>query len=514
VPNRLTRLVVPVLLLAACGKSSDKKDAKKDAGGPTAAVAAPIALPTLGVDKIARFNFIYDAGRPAYDKAEAAAKKSDWPEVKKQCEASLAKDASNLDAHRLLAVALSQTGEHAAAADHLVTAIAADYYRYGQWFEKDPQLESFRATPHGAAVTQLVGQVRAEYGKKVAAGLWFVARRSPFKWDAKPGVQATSSRGEMYAFDRETKRYFRLTHTNHQVAGFMRAKSGTEVAMLGYDRVDHPKDDTSPPLLARGWQMTADTATWEVTSKSTLAGARVNALYYGDGDQLLVAQAPAVDRWTVGPWTVSSVDRSTGKLTKVAATVGAPRIELTLDEGRIVPPAALDGVSATWTGDPGRAPELAVGATKIPVPESGQAAQETVAVAPGGAWIAFATAVDPCAKDTAPSLYVANTTTGALKHLLTAKSRFATRWLDEHTLAYEDGDSAIRIWDATTGREAMRIENKSGVGLSVLSLASAPLCKGAPPAAETGGAGAGDEMPPEEPASGATGGDGPVTTPQ
>jgi hypothetical protein len=55
----------------------------------------------------------------------------------------------------------------------------------------------------------------------------------------------------------------------------------------------------------------------------------------------------------------------------------------------------------------------------------------------------------------------------------------------------------------------MRIENKAGVGLAVLSLASAPLCKQAPPTAETGSAGSGgDDMPPEEPSG------GPVTTPQ
>jgi hypothetical protein len=84
--------------------------------------------------------------------------------------------------------------------------------------------------------------------------------------------------------------------------------------------------------------------------------------------------------------------------------------------------------------------------------------------------------------------------------LLTAKSRFTTRWLDDNTLAYEDGDNAIRLWDVTTGREAMRIENKAGIALDVLSLASAPLCKQAPPTADA--AGSGDEMPPEEGSAG------------
>lgn len=491
-----------VLVLAACGKGADKKKPREDSG-LTAPIATPLVLPTLGVDRLTRFNFIYDAGRSAYDKAEAAAKKQDWAEVRKHAEAAIAKDANHYDARRLLAVALAQTGEHAAAVDHLVAGIAADHYLYGPLFESEPLLEAFRATQHGQDVSRLSTQIRDEYGKRIRSALWFVGRRSAFRYN-KDGVQTLSSRGELYAFDRASKRYFRLTHTNHQVAGFLRARGGNEIAVLGFDKGDRPKDGA--PLIARGWIRTIDTATWQpATPKITFGPTRAMAAYYADGDQLLVGQAPAVDRWTLGDWTVSSVDRTGGKLTTVGTALGAPRIELTLDEGRVVLPGTGEGLTATWAGDPARTAQLAIGGTSIAVPESGQAAQETVAVAPGGGYVAFATAVDPCATDTAPSLYVANAKTGALKHLLTARSRFATYWIDATTLAYEDGESAIRLWDATTGREAMKIENKPGAALAVLSLASTPLCKQAPPSADS--AGSADEMPPEEES-------GPVVTPQ
>jgi hypothetical protein len=197
---------------------------------------------------------------------------------------------------------------------------------------------------------------------------------------------------------------------------------------------------------------------------------------------------------------------------------------LSLDEGHLV--RIPDGVVAAWTGDPPATGSLQVAAGKpIQIPESGLASQASVAVSPGGARVAFATAVDPCARDAAPSLYVADAKTATYKHLLSAKSRFPTRWLDADVLAYEDGDGAIRLWDATTGREAMRLEDKSGIALDVLSLAAAPLCKQAPPTVDA--AGSGDEpLPPEEAAgSGSSGGSGgsaapagsssgPVTTPQ
>ena len=488
----LPRIALVVLLFASCGKGGNKKTEKHD-GAVAPPVAAPISLPTLGVDKIARFNFGDSS------KTHDLEKKGEWQELRKYAEAAVAKDAMNLEAQRQLGLALANTGEQAAAVDHLVAAIAGDYYKYGD-VASEPALKDFLTTQHGQAVTQLAGQIRDEYAKRIKAALWLVGRRASFKWPDKPGVQAGYSRGEVYAYDRDNKRFYRLTHTGDQVAGFIRAKSGTEIAILGYDKLDRGKDP-SPPLVARGWVQAFDTSEWKnTTPKMQLNPARAVSLYYGDGDQLLVGTAPATNRWDLGPWVVWSVDKSTGKMTKVATPLGGPRIELTLDEGRVIPGKAIEGITATWTGEPGRAPELDLGkgVPPIHVPESGQAAQETVAIAPGSGFVAFATAVDPCAKDTAPSLYVANGKTGALKHVLTAKSRFATRWIDSTLLAYEDGEGAIRIWDATTSRESQRIENKAGLALDVLSLAAAPLCKQAPPTAEQGGSG--DEpMPPEEP---------------
>src|SRR6185503_15354435 len=242
---------------ASCGKGGNK-NAKKDAG-TGAPVAAPISLPVLGVDKITRFSFIYDTGAAAAKKAADAAAKKDWAEARKQAEAALAKDPNHLDAHRTLAIALAQSSEHAAAVDHLVAGIAADYFKYGTEL---------------AGITELAAQIKDEYTKRIKAGLWLIGRRSSFKWPEKPGVQSGSSKGELYAFDRETKRYLRLTHTGDQVAGFVLSKAGNEVAILGYDKINRTKDD-APPLIGRAWIQSFDTTEWKNTSpKITLAEAR------------------------------------------------------------------------------------------------------------------------------------------------------------------------------------------------------------------------------------------------
>lgn len=495
---KITSLTLVVIAIAACGgKKSDAPKAKDDAAaGPE---VAPLSMPPSGVDKIGRMGFVYGDGWPAYEKALAAKAKKDLAAAKSLAETSIAKDPYHLDAHRLLAVLLAQAGEHAAVVEHLVTILADDYGKYGPALAKDEELKEFFATPHGQSVAALAQKIHDDYQKRITAGLWIVGRRSTFKWPKDLGVQPATTRGELYAYDRETRRYLRLTHTEHRVAGFVRAASGTEVAIIGFDKIDRPKaPDAAPSRFAASWVMVLDTKEWTALGpKIALGAGREIGVGYGAGDQLLV----------VVDGTVSTVDRSTGKATKVATAAPVPRISLTLDEGRVI--RTTEGVEAAWTGDPATATAVkAAGGAAIAIPESGALAQSSVALAPGGAHLAFATAVDPCAKDLAPSLYVADAKKGTVKHLLTARSRFPTRWLDATSLAYEDGEGAIRIWDAATGREAQKLENKVGIALDVLSLAPAPLCTAAPPAVDAG-SGSGDEPLPLEEGSA-----GPVTAPQ
>ena len=512
-----TLLAAAAAAAAACGKKAESPKGKDAAVAPT---VSPIATPPVGIDAVHRMTFSR-AGSQAYDKAAASRGKQDWAAVRTHAEAALAKDPHHLDPRHLLGIALAKLGEPAAAVEHLVAALAGDYYKYARLLDKDEDLKEFFATPHGASVKEVRAKIKAEYERRIASGVLLVARRSVFQWPQSFGVAPASSRGELYAFDRETKRYLRLSHTEHRVAGFVRSAAANEVLLLGYDKIDRPKpaskEDDPTPTIKNAWVEVRDGATWErLGQRAEIGEGREVSVGYGAGDQILVATAPANGRWGVGAPTISSIDRSTGRLTKVTAALPVPRIAFTLDEGRLIRGAG--GVTAAWTGDPPTAPSLTAGGAAIGVPESGAAAQSTVALSPDKSYVAFATAVDPCAKDSAPSLYVADARTGALKHLLTEKSRFVTRWIDATTLAYEDGEGAIRLWDPKRdgrGGQVLRLENKLGEGnrneiklgiaLDVLSRGLAPQCKQQQqqqqPAADPG-AGSGDEsaMPPEEPA--------------
>ena len=502
--SRFARIALATLLASCGGKGDGPAKSKDDAA--TGPQVAPLAVPTSGVDQIKRMNFVYGDGWPAFDKASDAYKKRDLDDARKLAEVSVAKDPMHLDAHYLLARVLARAGEHAAVVDHLVTALAGDYWHYGPGLAKDPELGEFLGTPHGQAVTALAAKLREDYTKRIASGVWVVARRSTFKWPKDPGVQPATSRGELYAFDRDSRRYLRLTHTDHKVAAYVRAASGAEIAIVGFDKVDRPKIDPKaeprppeqPSTFGAVWVQVIETTEWQATTKRiALGAAREISVGYGANDQLLVT----VDGVT------SAIDKASAKLTKVDTAPPVPRVVLTIDDGRLV--RAADGIMAAWSGDPATATSLktAAGGT-IAIPESGTATQATVAVSPGGTRVVFATAVDPCAKATAPSLYIADAKTATARHVLTSRSRFGTRWLDANLVAYEDGEGGVRVWNAAAWREDVKLDNKPGIALDALSLSSAPSCKQMPVEVEPIGAGSADEppLPPEEPA-------GPVTSP-
>jgi hypothetical protein len=524
------------ILSASCGKKSQQAK-PSDGSGSSRVSVAPIALPVMGVDALKAFNFVYDAGAPAYQKAIAAYKATprDWTVVQTQCEAALAKDPRHLDAHRLLASALAQQGKTSDATEHLLLVFAADWSKYGATYSSDADLAALRATPHGAALTELVTKLDASFRDLSQKGLWVIGRRSTFKMPAKVAANGsgwTTSRGEIYAFDQDSKRFLRLTHTDHQVAAFVRSNNN-EVAVLTFDKVEMPagKDGAvvipdaptgkgknakpAQPVLApsigRSYIQVYDAATMAtIGPKAQLPVAREIWLGYGAGDQLLVKLSSATSRWQVTGGDQFAVDKTTGKL---IATSAAPlySIKFNIDEGESSYSSA--GFETADPVDEVSASALISSKSKqrIAMPDNANIVVRSINAAPDGSRAAFATAIDACNKDLAPSLYVADAA-GAVKHVLTSHSRFATRWLSASLLAYEDDDNGIRVWDAVTGREQFRIVERAGLALSVLSSQAKAVCKSAPipPAA------AGSDDIEVDPVEGAmpTPSDQPVVAPQ
>jgi hypothetical protein len=520
--------VVAAGAAAACGKGdkgggaagSGSGSAAGSGSGSAVAAAAPV-----GVDAVNRFNFPYGKGEAAFKKATTAHKAKDWAAMRSAAEEAIAADPYHHDAHRLRAIALVQLGLLDEARDALLGILPQDPVRLRPLVRADLELAAFRDAPQGKAYEAAAAQIDAAVAAHLAAGTLVLARRGAFKWPTyKAGPSYAASRAEVYSLDLASKRYLRLTDTSHSVAGMLVAPSGREVAVIGYTQVELPDPATrpgDPPILVRAWAQAYDPATWVPTSEKVNVGkGRAAAIAYGAGDQLLVATFAADGRWGLGEAAWSSVDRTTGKAAKTDAPApDAPRVMVTLDEAWVERPVA--GVTAAWSEPTATEPALAAkldfaSGKSIDIPESGKTARDSVAVSPTGARVAFATYTDPCSPNPKRSLYVVDTATGQLKHLLTDLARFRSRWLDDDRLLYEDAGGNLRVYSAGERRELQRITEKGGFGLATLDAHLDPVCRSAaaapvvtPPA---GGSGAApDDMPPEEPMPPE---EGPVTKPK
>jgi hypothetical protein len=512
--NRLGSAVLVGLIAVGAGACGG---GKKDGGGGggsgtgTATGSGGEVLPTiaphpLGVAAVKDLNYVYGAGAKEYDKALKAykAQPRDWAAVRAACEETIKKDPHHLDAHWVLGEAIAQSGDNAAAVEELATALAGDWQRWGNDLEKDPELSALIGTPHGKALVALSKKMRAEFAAKVAAGPLVLARRSTFKMPGV-GTNASSTRGELYAYDLESKRFLRVTATGHELAAWVRSPSGDEILLAGFDKVEMPdpkKNKDAPPLLARSWVTTYSLKDLADTSALANVGkARLVSAGYGPGDQIVVTTAPPSGRWGAGTVTTYVVDRSSGKAAKQAGvTIEGAHVEMTFDEVRVVGESTT-ALPAELSAD------LVAKLTPIQKDPSGAPMLSLALLSPAKSRLAFATATDPCAdKDEAakPSLYIADTKTGAFKHVLTASSRFAGQWIDEDKLIYEDGSGGLRIYDAAAGRELTKISERAGMALAALSPTSAPLCR-KEPIADTVEPDDGSEMPPEE---------APASTPQ
>lgn len=512
-----------VLGSAACGKKASKPESDKavDAGPPP---APPLPVPELGAEAVRRFNFLYGDGAASFAKASAAykAKPRDWAGVRAGAEAALAKDSFHLEAHRLLAAALAQDGDYSGAAPHLLAAMAGDWTKYGTQLPSDADLATLFASPTGTKVKEAAAAIQETFAKKASAGLLLVGRRTTFKFPDKPGVQSATPRGELYAYDRDSKRFLRLSQTDHATAGFLRSPSGKELVLVGFDKLEMPgkappapsggavtkpgdepvppeEGDPMPPeegpgsaapppkrdaiKLARAFALVLDATTFEPLGKRvSLPKGKEIAVGYATGERL-VAVSVASGRWDSGEdapadaapqWI--TLDPSTGKSAKTAPATVEVAVAISAEGGDSLAPLA--GLRTSPESGATVDQLTTESGTAIAIPDAAAASRPSLTLSPDKTRLALATAPDPCNPDAAPSLYVIDTATGVPKHLLTGKSRFISRWLDASTLAYEDPDGGLRLWDLTSGREASRLADK-GLALAFLATSPAPVCAAA-----------------------------------
>lgn len=418
---RLGALVVAIVVAAgACGGGTKPEPAKKDdAGTPADAATLEVAARPLGMPDLASFQWRKRAGHPTFRAARKAEGAGQWDEVVKLCRQVLAADPGHLEAAYLLAAALGKLGQHDALLAPLHQAAAGDLGKWGFASLELPALQAFLATPIGQAWRARVEQDRAIYAGSLTRAVIVNAGR------------------DLYAYDLETKRWFRITRTFGTVIGALRV-GPNKLAFVSRQRGAKDQKIT----LAIGL---ADLARGK-TSRAVELGTRgpITIAVPPDGNGVFIGEGSPKSK----SWRRFDDDY---RLTALPATTKRPKGPWLEVNGSSVRLHALPvaGVVADWD-DAGLASaiRLARSSRVVSVPAPGLIDGNTATWSPDRARLAFVAQLDEkCTPDTPnAAIFVADATTGALTEIERGRDGLAVEWVDDHTLAVV-GDKGVTLLD-------------------------------------------------------------------
>lgn len=428
------------LAIAGIALGCKGKPARDDAAPPTAPAtavapvdAAPVIEPRpLGLAQLADYRWRARAGHAAFRAARTAEHAERWAEVVTRCAQAIAADPTHLEAQWLYAAALAKQGKPAA---DIVAALAvAEAGDFGKWGPASLELPAFApllATPLGASWRDRVEADRARYAAAIAR------------------ATIVTAYGDLYAFDPEGPRWYRLTRTFGGVVAAIAFPDQREVVylavtdktQLALGTIDLARGKTTRPTpLGVTWPLAAG-ATVEVAwgikppGAWVLAGAR-GWRVYADGK---LAPAPAKATRPAGPW-----------------------LGVTRGDVRVHRPRARD-VSADWD-EQSLASAIKINTSNrvVAVPSPGLIDGSTLAWSPDRARVAFLAQLDdpcaPAASDAGPralvGAFVADAATGTLVELERGERALAFEWASDRALAIA-GDHGVAIVDLDRARSPL-----------------------------------------------------------
>jgi len=488
---------------AACGNSGGGTPTPApDDGGKSPVAYVPREVP-LGMRDLTGFAYSRGPGRKTFRAALDAAKGERWPEVETLCRNVLATDAGHLEAHWLLAKALSSQGRFAEVGDPLSAAVAGDWLRWGPLALDDEVLAGFRDSAHFGPFRELVERYREQMRRTARDGAWFVGRRGKAWRPEKSGATSINHRSEIYAYDAAGKRYVRVSRTNGSLVGVLPSPAANEAAYVAYRQVWLPTDEEAAAgkgafirravvgtIDADGPRMSAREVVFEDVWAVELLYATELPASVGAGAS---ASRPALVArvWKVNKGGARSRKPSTyllkaesGSAEKIAPVTGPWEfLRVTFDRVSHHRPR-VEGIGADWD-QRGAAGAFVLDKSRktITMPDGESAARDTMRWSAQGMWLAFAIQpADPCstdAADRATVLYIADAATGKLREVARGSHDFAPVWLDEAQLAYVDwADDApgVRVYDAEAGGPSYVLDTVGGLGTHWLPARS--LCAG------------------------------------
>lgn len=392
------------LALWGCGHGAPAAPppAKKDAR-PADSASLELPAKALGLPDLASFSWRARAGQPAFRTAVKAELRGDWDAVVAACTQALAADPGNLEAAWLDAVALAKTGHPGGVLAPLSVAAAGDFGKWAFASLAQPALQGWLATPTGQAWRQRVDEDRATYLTAINRATIVI------------------SHGDVFAFDPEGKRFYRLTRTYGSVIGTLPARASHRIAYVTRTKARHGTK------LGVG---IIDLMTGRTSHPIAFPGAVLRVAIQPKG-----VAVRAGSRWQL-------LDEDGHK-----TPMPAPRLGDWLEvKGRTVTLVRMppDGVAGDWD-DQGLASAIRLGQTTRVITVPGQIIGSTVAWAPDRSHIAFVALLDDCKPDGPSSAaFVAEASTGKVTELERATAGLAVEWITERALALA-GDHGVEL---------------------------------------------------------------------
>ncbi len=410
------RGVVILVVAVACGGKPAPSHDDASSRPIDAPVRVDLAPRPLGVADLAEFAWRKRPGQAAFRAARVAEHAEDWGKAVAKCREALAADPKHLEAAWLLAAGLAKLGKSPSEIlPPLQLAAAGDFGKWGPASLELPALEPFLATPLGAAWKARVEADRATYATALGRAVIVVAG------------------GDLYAFDVEGPRWYRVTRTGGVVIGALALRDQRLVAYvtrgkggaLSIGVVDLARGHTTKPVALGG------SGPFEIAYGTKPAGIWIGAprspawRIYADGK--LVA-APARSTRPPGAWLEVSAKAV------VALHRGKPR-----------------DVSADWD-DQSLASAIKLGTSNrvVSVPSPGLIDGSTLVWSPDRAHLAFVAQLDdPCAQPRptmTAAVFVAETATATIEEVERATGGLAVEWVSDRKLAVV-GDKGVALVD-------------------------------------------------------------------
>jgi len=446
-------LALALVGVIGCGRGSSAPPPPPPSHEAGASDAPPIEIPSqpLGLADLASFAWRSRGGQPAFRAARKAEGKEDWVEVAARCREALAADPGHLEAAWLYAVALAKTGKLDGVLAPLEVAATGDYGKWALASLDQPALQPFLATPSGQAWRRRVEQDRATYLAALGRAV------------------IVTSHGDVFAFDPQTTRFHRLTHTYGAVVGTL--EGAHEIAY-----VSRTKKHVGVGII--------HPSTGRTTHATPVSGTNVRVAIQPKGFAIKAGAA----------WQLLDDD---GKLHPIPP----PKLTAWLDvAGKQVKLVRTPGggIAGDWD-DQGLASAIRISQTSRTLTVPGQIDGSTVAWAPDRSHLAFVALLDDCKPNgAAAAVFVAETSTGRLDELERAANGLAVEWVGDRKLAIA-GDHGVELVEL--GGKPVALDGADGLVLP----RRRPKCA----APEQAGS---DEAPPdEEPGVGDEGSDARAT---